>query len=227
MPGLFANLTRSTYICTRPPCAYYLAQHFLVNFYLARRPKSNLTRTLTLTLEGAGSRQGRSRGPAACFGKKETGGRKFWKARPRPIRQMVVVHDLVYKVLYVVSLIEQGRCKSCERLSLVVFDLQAASCSLQMFTVHAIAEHLTVLLAWCKLFLRGRKPDVLRPDFVGMRGLIVLRLGPCIITVALAHTPPHPTIITRPSLSTPLASPSPSRASFISFRRGMESPVGS
>ena len=43
-----------------------------------------------------------------------------------------------------------------------------------------LAEHLTTLRAWCKQCLLVLwKLDVLRPGIVGMRGSMVIRLGPC------------------------------------------------
>ena len=46
-----------------------------------------------------------------------------------------------------------------------------------------LAQNLSALRGWCKQCLPGRrKPDVLRPGIVGMRGSMVVRLRPCMIT---------------------------------------------
>ena len=52
-----------------------------------------------------------------------------------------------------------------------------------------VTKQLTAIRAWCKQCLPGqRKPDVLCPGNVGMRGPMIIRLRPCM----LMNTPPHP-----------------------------------
>ena len=66
--------------------------------------------------------------------------------------------------------------------------LKSGSYYMMQLTLRATRQHLTALHAWCKQCLPGRfQPDVLRPGVVGMRGSMVIRLRPCMIT----STPPH------------------------------------
>ena len=56
-----------------------------------------------------------------------------------------------------------------------------------------LAEHLTALRAWCKQCLPDwRKPDVLRPGMVGMRGSTAIRRRACAQTEYTPPLPPRP-----------------------------------
>ena len=63
-----------------------------------------------------------------------------------------------------------------------------------------LAEHLTALRVWCKQCLPGwRKPDVLRPGIVGMRGCMVIQLRPCKTEYTPPPAAPAPRLENQPS----------------------------
>ena len=73
------------------------------------------------------------------------------------------------------------------------------------YRVHPPFEHHTVIRAWCKYCRPGRrKPDVPRPDIVGMRRSMGIRLRPCTTTNTYrVPLPPPPPARPSPSPSPP------------------------